>query len=81
MHDIGKPKTKELIPGGGVSFHHHEVVGSSMTKERLRTLRFDNHVIKDVAKLYFCICAFMATAAASGLILLYADMCAMPKIY
>jgi poly(A) polymerase len=53
MHDIGKPKTKELIPGGGVSFHHHEVVGSRMTKERLRTLRFDNHVIKDVAQLVF----------------------------
>jgi poly(A) polymerase len=53
MHDIGKPKTKELIPGGGVSFHHHEVVGSRMTKERLRTLRFDNHVIKNVAKLVF----------------------------
>jgi poly(A) polymerase len=53
MHDIGKPKTKELIPSGGVSFHHHEVVGSRMTKERLRTLRFDNHVIKDVAKLVF----------------------------
>lgn len=53
MHDIGKPKTKELIPGGGVSFHHHEVVGSRMTKERLRTLRFDNHVVKDVAQLVF----------------------------
>lgn len=53
MHDIGKPKTKELIPGGGVSFHHHEVVGSRMTKERLRNLRFDNQVIKDVAKLVF----------------------------
>ena len=53
MHDIGKPKTKELIPGGGVSFHHHEVVGSRMTKERLRILRFDNHIIKDVAQLVF----------------------------
>jgi poly(A) polymerase len=53
MHDIGKPKTKQLIPGGGVSFHHHEVVGSRMTKERLRALRFDNHVIKDVAQLVF----------------------------
>ena len=30
LHDIGKPKTRELIPGGGVSFHHHEVVGSKM---------------------------------------------------
>ena len=53
MHDIGKPKTKALIAGGGVSFHHHEVVGSRMTKERLRELRFDNQVIKDVAKLVF----------------------------
>jgi poly(A) polymerase len=53
LHDIGKPKTKALIAGGGVSFHHHEVVGSRMTKERLRELRFDNHLIKDVAKLVF----------------------------
>ena len=53
LHDIGKPKTKALIAGGGVSFHHHEVVGSRMTKERLRELRFDNQLIKDVAKLVF----------------------------
>jgi poly(A) polymerase len=53
MHDIGKPKTKELITGGGVSFHHHEVVGARMTKERLRALRFDNQIIKDVAQLVF----------------------------
>jgi poly(A) polymerase len=53
LHDIGKPKTKALIAGGGVSFHHHEVVGSRMTKERLRALHFDNHTIKDVAKLVF----------------------------
>ena len=53
LHDIGKPKTKALIAGGGVSFHHHEVVGSRMTKERLRELRFENHLIKDVAKLVF----------------------------
>ena len=33
LHDIGKPKTRALIPGGGVSFHHHEVVGSRMSKE------------------------------------------------
>jgi poly(A) polymerase len=53
LHDIGKPKTKALIAGGGVSFHHHEVVGSRMTKERLRALHFDNQTIKDVAKLVF----------------------------
>ena len=53
LHDIGKPKTKQLIPGGGVSFHHHEVVGARMCKERLKKLRFDNHLINDVAKLTF----------------------------
>jgi poly(A) polymerase len=53
LHDIGKPKTKELIAGGGVSFHHHEVVGARMGKERMKKLRFDNHTIKDVAQLIF----------------------------
>ena len=53
LHDIGKPKTRELIPGGGVSFHHHEVVGSRMAKERLRALRFDNQTIHDVSQLVF----------------------------
>jgi poly(A) polymerase len=53
LHDIGKPKTKELIAGGGVSFHHHEVVGSRLCKERMKRLRFDNHIIKDVAQLVF----------------------------
>ena len=53
LHDIGKPKTKELIAGGGVSFHHHEVVGSRLCKERMKKLRFDNHIIKDVAQLVF----------------------------
>jgi len=53
MHDVGKPKTRALIPGGGVSFHHHEVVGSRMTKERLRKLRFEHNIVDDVSKLVF----------------------------
>ena len=53
LHDIGKPKTKQLIAGGGVSFHHHEVVGARMCKERMKKLRFDNHMIEDVSKLVF----------------------------
>ena len=53
MHDVGKPKTRALIPGGGVSFHHHEVVGSRMTKERLKKLRFDHDVVEDVSQLVF----------------------------
>jgi poly(A) polymerase len=53
MHDIGKPRTKELISGGGVSFHHHEVVGAKMTKKRLKELRFDSRTIDEVSRLVF----------------------------
>ena len=53
LHDIGKPKTKQLIAGGGVSFHHHEVVGARMCKERMKKLRFENHIINDVSQLVF----------------------------
>ena len=53
LHDIGKPKTRELIPGGGVSFHHHEVVGARMAKERLKALRFSNDVVDGVSSLVF----------------------------
>ena len=53
LHDIGKPKTRELIPGGGVSFHHHEVVGARLTKERLRKMRFDKETIETVSELVF----------------------------
>ncbi len=51
LHDIGKPKTRNLIPGGGVSFHHHEVVGARLTKKRLKELRFDNETIEAVETL------------------------------
>ncbi len=53
LHDIGKPKTRALIPGGGVSFHHHEVVGARMTKERLKKLRFDHDLVESVSQLVF----------------------------
>ncbi|MGH3469137.1 MAG: CCA tRNA nucleotidyltransferase, partial [Thermocrispum sp.] len=36
LHDIGKPATRRFESGGGVSFHHHEVVGAKMTRKRLR---------------------------------------------
>lgn len=51
LHDIGKPKTRNLIQGGGVSFHHHEVVGARLAKERLKKLRFDGDTVDDVATL------------------------------
>ena len=48
LHDIGKPKTRAFIEGGGVSFHHHEVVGARLAKKRLQALRFDNDTIDAV---------------------------------
>lgn len=51
MHDIGKPKTRRFEDGGGVSFHHHEVVGAKLTKKRLTALRYSNDIIDSVTKL------------------------------
>ena len=51
LHDIGKPKTRALLEGGGVSFHHHEVVGARLAKSRLKALRFNNEVIEKVETL------------------------------
>jgi len=51
LHDIGKPKTRNLIEGGGVSFHHHEVVGARLSKTRMKALRFDNETIDAVETL------------------------------
>ncbi|HVB26288.1 MAG TPA: CCA tRNA nucleotidyltransferase, partial [Mycobacteriales bacterium] len=51
LHDVGKPKTRSFEPGGGVSFHHHEVVGAALTKARLGALRFPRELVEDVARL------------------------------
>ena len=48
LHDIGKPKTRAFIEGGGVSFHHHEVVGARLAKKRLSELRFDGDTVEAV---------------------------------
>jgi poly(A) polymerase len=51
LHDIGKPATRRHEPGGGVSFHHHEVVGAKLTRARLRALRYPKDVTEDIAQL------------------------------
>jgi poly(A) polymerase len=51
LHDIGKPKTRRFEKDGGVSFHHHEVVGARMVRKRLTALRYPNDVVDDVAQL------------------------------
>ena len=50
LHDVGKPKTRQ-ITADGVQFHHHEAVGARMAEARLRELRFPNQVVDDVVKL------------------------------
>ncbi|MEZ5311358.1 MAG: CCA tRNA nucleotidyltransferase [Microthrixaceae bacterium] len=52
LHDIAKPRTRSIGPNG-VSFHHHEVVGARMTRERMKALRFDKESIRDVSQLVF----------------------------
>lgn len=51
LHDIGKPRTRRFEEGGGVSFHHHDVVGAKLTAKRMRALRFDKETTKSVARL------------------------------
>nr|WP_275407404.1 CCA tRNA nucleotidyltransferase [Cellulomonas phragmiteti] len=51
LHDIGKPRTRRFEPGGGVSFHHHELVGAKLASKRLKALRFDKQTVQDVARL------------------------------
>ena len=50
LHDIGKPATRRITPEG-VAFHHHEVVGARMARERLQALRYPSSVIDDVCSL------------------------------
>jgi poly(A) polymerase len=51
MHDVGKPATKDVGRDGRVSFHHHEVVGARMTKQRMKAMKYPKDVIADVVEL------------------------------
>jgi poly(A) polymerase len=51
FHDVGKPKTRSYRKGKGVAFHHHEVVGARMTRERMQALRYPNDDIDAVSRL------------------------------
>ncbi|WP_306344646.1 CCA tRNA nucleotidyltransferase [Saccharothrix coeruleofusca] len=53
LHDVGKPETRRFEPGGGVSFHHHEVVGAKLVRKRLRALRYAKDVVEDVSQLVY----------------------------
>ncbi len=51
LHDIGKPATRRFESGGGVSFHHHELVGAKLASKRMKAMRFDKDTTKAVARL------------------------------
>jgi poly(A) polymerase len=51
MHDIGKPATKAVGRDGRVSFHHHEVVGARLTKQRMKAMKYPKDVTSDVVEL------------------------------
>jgi poly(A) polymerase len=53
LHDIGKPATRQHLPRGRVSFHHHEVVGAKLVRKRLSALRYPKDVIEAVSRLTF----------------------------
>jgi poly(A) polymerase len=50
FHDVGKPKTRNFV-NGGVTFHHHEVVGARMTKVRMEALKYSSEDISTVVRL------------------------------
>jgi putative nucleotidyltransferase with HDIG domain len=66
LHDIGKPRTRKFEPGGGVSFHHHELVGAKMVKKRMRALKYSKEWWTTSPSWSSCTCASTATARASG---------------
>jgi len=69
LHDIGKPATRRFEDDngvGGVSFHHHEVVGAKMTARRMKAMRFDKDTTKAVSRLVELHLRFHGYAMGSG---------------
>jgi len=51
LHDIGKPETRRVLPDGRVTFHHHDLAGAALARDRLSALRFPSAVVSDVSEL------------------------------
>lgn len=51
LHDVGKLNTLTLESDGIYRFPKHNIEGAKMSKEILKTLRFDNYTINSVTKL------------------------------
>jgi len=52
FHDVAKPATRAIGPSG-VSFHHHEVVGARMTRDRMKALKFSNELVSQISQLVY----------------------------
>lgn len=66
LHDIGKPATRRHETDGGVSFHHHEVVGAKMVRKRMRALKYSKQMVDDVSGLVYLHLRFHGYADARG---------------
>ena len=51
FHDVGKPQTRGIQRGKGVTFHHHDAVGARMTRKRLTALRYSNDDVEAITEL------------------------------
>ncbi|MCU1352103.1 MAG: putative tRNA nucleotidyltransferase, partial [Acidimicrobiales bacterium] len=52
LHDVGKPKTRSF-GAAGVTFHHHEVVGARMARDRMQALKYANDDVERVRTLVY----------------------------
>ncbi|MCU1498832.1 MAG: putative tRNA nucleotidyltransferase [Acidimicrobiales bacterium] len=52
LHDVGKPKTRSFTDDG-VTFHHHEVVGARMARDRMQALKYSGDDIEAVRQLVY----------------------------
>ncbi|MCB0958521.1 MAG: CCA tRNA nucleotidyltransferase [Acidimicrobiales bacterium] len=52
LHDVGKPKTRSF-GDNGVTFHHHEVVGARMARDRMQALKYSNEDVEAVRTLVY----------------------------
>jgi poly(A) polymerase len=52
LHDVGKPKTRSFGENG-VTFHHHEVVGARMARDRMQALKYPTDDIEVVRQLVY----------------------------
>lgn len=66
LHDIGKPATRRHESDGGVSFHHHEVVGAKMVRKRLRALKYSKQMVEDISALVYLHLRFHGYADTGG---------------